>query len=304
MIKLHTILREEDGDGEGGSNASALFGIPTGASGLENDPPASTEEPSGEPDSTPAPKEPTKPAEPTTPGDPTKKSEEGEPAPIEPQGVDPTLALNIVDKALNQGRQGQALQQPAMTPEAIDEALGVFNVSPELVEAMWGENATPEGRMAALQEIVNRTAQNAIKTSGHTMRFANDDIRNEFNPALQNAKSNTEKEFTGLIEQAYPGFKDKGVLIQNVMTQMRGEGYQTSGPEAQAAEEAAFEVVRRATLLAQTMDSSFDPSKDNSKPVAKQPEMVAMAGAGAGGGSESSTGSPNDNIPAWKQALA
>lgn len=202
-----------------------------------------------------------------------------------------------------QNVQNQPQQQPQYTPEQMDELLGVYTANEDLVARMFGETATPETQMAALQELINRTSQHAIKTAGYTQQFATRDMEAKFQPALQAARRQTQDTFTNNVEKAYPGFEGKRDVVNQVIAQMQSEGWVPTGPPNFMAQEAGQEVAARVTHLIRMVDPTFDPTVTKSTPTKEVTTMAEMGGGGQGGGGLPSTSS-NNNIPEWKQALA
>tara|TARA_R110000803_G_scaffold90465_1_gene157855 strand:- start:6183 stop:7061 length:879 start_codon:yes stop_codon:yes gene_type:complete len=238
-------------------------------------------------------------------------SDDTEEAPHQDAGL--ALAQQLANQnqqLMQQQQQANQPQQPQMSQEQIDEALGVYNPTEDLINQMFGDGATTETRMAAMQELVNRTAQHAIKTAGYTQQFAARDMRAEFQPALQAARRQTQDTFTGNVEKAYPGFVGKRAAVDQVIAQMQQEGWVPKGPQNNYAEEAGIEVATRVTNLVRMIDPDFNPTIAGTAPAQRQstsprqPKMVEMGGGGQGGGGQPSSSSESNNIPAWKQALA
>jgi len=238
------------------------------------------------------------------------------PQPGQGQNLTPTELASAVAMALRQSMPQQQPQQRQMTQEEIDARLGTFVPDMGIVEALFGANATPEGRLQALTYIVQSTVANA---TGHA-RYLSEDYLKKYHAhiaeQLEDAKYAANERFYDGIYQGHEGLKPfDGLLRQMLPTYEQAPDYPTDRSER------AKYVREKFVPHVKTIDPNFDPTRPPvqaaqqghlGRPYANSPQnnsgqqtQQRPQGAGlpslGGGGSGATTGASHvpTGRPAW-----
>lgn len=233
------------------------------------------------------------------------------------QGLTPTDLAAAVAAAIKQtmpAQQQPTQQQRQMSQQEIDQMLGTYNPDISLVEALFGAAATPEGRLAALGQLVQGVVANA---TGHAKYLTEDYIRRyheHISDPLEDAKYASNERFFDSIYQGHEGLKPFDGLLRQMLPSMAQEkDYPTDrGERAKYVREKFLPHIK-------AIQPDFDPTRPapvqshqqgrhlNSPPqqLSGQPQQ-RQQGAGlpslGGGGSGATVGASapaNGNRPSW-----
>jgi hypothetical protein len=225
--------------------------------------------------------------------------QQAQPQPAQP-GVDPTAIAQAFAQALRDNQPPP--QQPQLTPEQMDQMLRTFRVGPDLVDALFGDNASPESRMAALSHLVSGVVANA---TAHAQVLADNYINNyhqQINPHLEDARELSQERFYTQLYEGAPGLKQYDPIVKEFLPKLQAD----PGYPKERAQRTQFVRDKVTGILKQT-NPQFDPTvgasnnpsrgafapTNQSQPSAT-PSLPAL-GSGASGGT--SGGQSSGAIP-------
>ena len=134
--------------------------------------------------------------------------------------------------AMPQAQQQPVQQQQPLTQEQIDEQLRVYRANEQLVEQLFGEGATVDGRVAAFQSMVDGIVQHLSTVMGYSNQMTMQDLEQRFAPLEQMREAQREIGFNNDLVEAYPALKGKEQAVAMVVDNLRANGYQNDDYDA------------------------------------------------------------------------
>lgn len=131
--------------------------------------------------------------------------------------MDPNAMAQSIAQALAMQQQ----QQQGLSPEQIDQMLRTARPNQALIDALWGDNATPESRMQALAEYTQQIVANA---TAHAQVIASQylqDYNQHVSPLLEDARYLSEQRFYGDLYEGHPGLKQFDPMVKQLLPQLR-----------------------------------------------------------------------------------
>lgn len=220
-----------------------------------------------------------------------------------PASKEPTFTAEQWAKMQQQmtPQQPQAPQQ--MTPEQIDQMLKVYNPTAELVEAMFGDTASPESRLQAMQGMVKGIVEHLTTVMGYSNDILRQDLAGQFSPALDMVREQKETTFSNALQDTYPALKGQDRVIRQVMSSLRQQGYKPKDGL-----EAARMVAGQVEAMIRTVNPQFSLANGGQK-QGQQTNMPSMAGGMTGGGGGRPAGAGNGGSggqqkkPSWQSVF-
>lgn len=210
-----------------------------------------------------------------------------------------TAAFTAALKA-NAPQQQVQQQMPQMTQEELDQHFRTYRIHPQLLDAMFGEAATNETRMAALQHIVQGSVANAVAMSNIMAQHHISQYQQQLDPDLQEVRHLAESRFFDETYDGHPGLKTLEPIIREMLPKFReAEDYPKADRRAQP------KYVRdKIIALQKQVDPNFDPTggqgqqqqqaaPNNVTPFRQSQPHAApntMSAGGQGGGGKAGTG--------------
>lgn len=205
---------------------------------------------------------------------------------------------------VQQAAAPQQQSQQQMTPEQVDEMLKVYNPNEQLVDALFGEHATAETRLAAFKEMVGGIVGHLTTVMGYSNDIMRDELTGQFSPALDMVQEQKEKAFTSLLQDAYPALKGQDAIIRQVTSQLKQQGFKpTDGLEAGRV------VAGQVESLIQSVNPNFSLANGAPQQQGQQTNMPQMAGGMASAGGGGAAGAANGRSggqqkkPSWQSVF-
>lgn len=215
------------------------------------------------------------------------------------QGIDATEIAKAFAAAMQQNQPPP--QQPQLTPDQLDQMLRTYRPDQALHDALFGENASAESRMAALGNLVQGIVANA---TAHAQVLANDYIsqyHQSVSPHLEDAKYLSQTRFYDDLYKDAPGLKQYEPLVKEYLPK-----FQNDKDFPQERDKRVSFVKDKFTGLMKQVDPNFDPVKvaqaaqgqqgshynspqqPTQQPTSAAPSLPALAAGASGGGQGSS----------------
>lgn len=182
----------------------------------------------------------------------------------------------------------QQQQQPQMTQEQVDEMLKVYHPNEALVEALFGDAATPETRLNAFQEMVRGIVGHVTTVMGHSNTLMRDELSQQFSPALEMVEEQKMSDFSSALQAAYPALKGQDAVIRQVTANLKAQGYAPTDPL-----EAGRTVAGQVEQFIRTVNPQFSLANGAQSQQGQQTNMPTMAGGMSAGGGGGAAGAAN-----------
>lgn len=192
--------------------------------------------------------------------------------------------------AKNAPRQQVQQQQPQLSQEEMDQHFRTFRPSEALVEALFGEGATPQTRMAALSHITqgivaNATAHANILAQHHIQQYGS-----QLTPDLQELRHIADGRFFEELYDGAPGLKsDEPILREMMPTFKSAQDFPKEDRRAQPAY-----IRDKFIALRKQSDPNYDPT-GGQQPGQQTPPNVRQFPAQTSQQSISRTQAPSPN---------
>lgn len=218
------------------------------------------------------------------------------PPPGQSQPIDPTAMAEAFAAALQRNAPQPAPQQ--MSPEQIDQMLRTYRPGQDLIEQLFGDTATAESRMQALQGLVQGVVANA---TAHAQVLADNYIQQyhaSVSPHLDDARELSQERFYQSLYEGAPGLKQYDPVVKQFLPQLQQDPQypKDRGQRAAWVRDKVSGVLKQSNPQfdpavapsASAGQQSFGTSSSRpSQPQGQTPSLPALA-AGASGGSTSS----------------
>lgn len=191
-----------------------------------------------------------------------------------PPAVDP----NAIQNAITQGFQSLQQQQTPTTPkeptqEELNELLQVFRAQPELVEQLFGETASPESRLNAINNIVAGAVNEAVRTSTYHLQKPLNELHGQIQPLTAHQQQSQVDSQINEVVAAYPALKDmRGEILVSAQELIR-EGFKNPNKS---------EVIKAIAARVEQRGKAFNPNFTLT-PNSNQKSSQTMAGGTPGG---------------------
>ena len=175
-----------------------------------------------------------------------------------------------------------------------------YDPSNELVEALFGDGATPESRLAALKQLVGGISTHALTASGMLIKSEADGLRSQLTPLQEAQRDTARREFESTVTRSYPEIKPYRNLIGQAVSALKAANAQPRNDReahSMIAQYIAHQVKRVNPSFQLTSSQRRAAQGGNGRSM---PSQAGMAGGGSGGGS---TGGGKGAQPKWKSVL-
>ena len=224
-----------------------------------------------------------------------------------PQGLDLDALSKSIAAGVTAATQKQQQQtQPQLTEEQkvaeFYKSIKRETITAQHAEALFGEKATPESRVAVLQGMMDSMLQSAILIARNNTENYNRQLMQEMQPYVQHIEQVRNTEAVNGLFKAYPYLQNYGEIVTHVassLSQQNADGSKKTLP--QAYEEINNKVV--AILQKSGIDPKASPSsgapvqqqKTQGAPVPKAPALNTPGGSGG------TSGKPNKSHIPWQR---
>lgn len=225
-------------------------------------------------------------------------------APMGAQGQEPALTPQQwvqVQRTLQQQQGGGQGQQPQQyTQEQLDKMFNVYRADEGLVERMFGDYATPQQRVEALNAMIQGVVRHVATVMQYQSQQLEQQLSGRFSPALDMVQEQKEQNFTSALTEAYPTLRGHEGVIRDVINGLKQQGYQ-----AKDGLEAGRVVAAQVEKLLKMGNPNFQLRSQNPQyPQQRQqqssmPRMAQQTPRGGGGASPGGGGSNRGKKPDW-----
>ena len=187
-------------------------------------------------------------------------------------------------------------QQPQLSQEELNKMLARFDPDDEIVEALFGDNATKESRAAALKRMVDGIYGHVYKSTGMFVNEQLGGIKKEFEPLkAERAKQQYEGFKSGLVKAA-PWIKDYSKLHDHAI-----QAVASSGQQFRSDKEAQNAIIGYIESLVKQVNPGFVKPQGNFQSRNSMPRIAGGAGSGRSGGGNGSSGAAGRHT--WQTVL-
>ena len=172
----------------------------------------------------------------------------------------------------------QQPQQIQLTPEEINRRLHRFEVTDDLVEQIFGANATPQQRKALLQQMLDGAVKNALTSSQVIFDHKLGEHQSDYKTVKEMAQELYRDRMFDHFYKANPTLKDYDKIVQDAVTAVAG---QSDVPSDQTTlfERIATESASRIKQL--KPDFALVPGVAGGQPTGQKTAMPASGAASA-----------------------
>lgn len=139
--------------------------------------------------------------------------------PNQSQQVTPDLAQQIasaIKGALPQAAPAPQQQQP-LSEEQMAQIFKRFVPGDDLLELMFGQDATPQNRGKALRDLVAGVVQEAVATAGVYQQLAMQQLREEWSPSLEAAQEMQRQRMFEEFYGDFPVLKEHDAVVKAIL---------------------------------------------------------------------------------------
>lgn len=219
-------------------------------------------------------------------------------------------------KALQSQQPPQQVQQPQLSEEQIDEMLKTYRPNNDLINALFGDGATPDTRMAAFQQMVSGIVENATAHARIIAEAQRRETLQAFHPHMQDLQEISTDRFWGDLYKDSEGLKQFEPFLKTMLPQFQA---QPGWPQSRADRVKHFKEV--SVPLIKQFQPDFDPAKggtvtsstpgqgqstqnfSNSPPGVRAQNLPSFGGGGSQGHATQGAGTGAEpNRPAWDKS--
>lgn len=178
------------------------------------------------------------------------------PAPGANQGLTATELAAAVAQAVAQNIPQQPQMQQQLSPEQIAELRGTYTPNEQLLGLLFGEQANPQTRLQALQELVEGIRYNALREAQIMHQHGLQQLYQHIQEPLEDARYLGQQRFMQDLYQGHDGLKQYEPFVKEMLPQFeKHEQY----PQDRAAR---AEFVRKQMVdIIKKHNPQFDPTK-------------------------------------------
>lgn len=201
------------------------------------------------------------------------------------------------------GQQAPTQQQQAYTQDQIDQMLRVYRADEALVEKMFGDYATPQQRVEALNNMIQGVVQHVVTVMQYSQQNLMQDLQGRFSPALDMVQEQKESNFTSALTAAYPTLKGHESVVRDVIQSLKAQGYKAKdGIEAGRTVAAQVErLLKIGNPQFQLRPTANPQNPQRQRSNSSMPPMAQQTGRSGGGGSSPGGGGSRggNQKPGW-----
>lgn len=216
-------------------------------------------------------------------------------SPVQPQPQEQQIPLSAIQQIVGSLQQPQQQQPQGLTDEELDAQLRVFRPDESMAKKFFGEDAGPE-QVQLLNELVTGITNHLTSVMGYSNGLIREELRGQYQPALDHVASVKQEKFTGLLQEVYPSLKGREAVINKACEYLKSQGFKPkSGSEAgQAVAKVSEQILRSADPQFQLLG----PPKQQQQQQTVQSSMPSLS-SGAGGGATSGTKPTGGSNQSW-----
>lgn len=201
------------------------------------------------------------------------------------------MAATIAGALSKNVQPTQAQQRPQLSEAdqlaQFRQATKYFQVTPDHVNKLFGDNVTPEQRVAALQELLDASATHAITTGRYMTDFKTQDLEKQFKgqlePFLQRQYEEKRDSWISDKCKQYKGLETAQPLFKLALQQLQNAGYQPKDEVTDT--KAVLDIVEQFVKAANPRFTLQKSSGQQSGGRAVSRNMAGTVNGSGGGGS-------------------
>lgn len=147
----------------------------------------------------------------------------------------PDAIAAAVERGLRSGQAPQERQAPRAPTREEQEAfmaqMGRPQVTPEFVQNLLNADVPAEQKLAALQQLLDGTAQYAMRVAQTAFEAQLSRVQSEYQPLVQQTQAQSHQQYLAQIEQNYPSLAGHGRIVNLAIRELKAAGYKPRSPE-------------------------------------------------------------------------
>lgn len=205
-------------------------------------------------------------------------------------GAGPELTPDSIAAAVERGlSRGAAVNPQEQSPrtysqeerEAFMTQMGRPRLDLATVQALFGEDATPEQRIATLQQLLDQTSQYSMRVAQTAFEAQLASLRGEYQPLVQQTQAQNHNSYLSQIETNFPTLKGHSRIINLAIAELKKSGYKPRSPEA---DQQAIAIT--AGRMIKEIKPDFVLQKARGGGRGSKPAMASGLTSAGGGGSQ------------------
>lgn len=147
----------------------------------------------------------------------------------------PDAIAAAVERGLSRGQAPQPPQERRAPTREEQEAfmaqMGRPQVSEQFITDLMNSEIPAPQKLAALQQLLDGTAQYAMRVAQTAFEAQLSRIQGEYQPLVQQTQQQAHKEYLGQIETNYPSLSGHGRIVNLAIAELKRSGYRPRTPE-------------------------------------------------------------------------
>lgn len=198
--------------------------------------------------------------------------------------------------------QGQQQPQQPIDPAKIRQALQFYEMDQDTFQKIFNDELEMGDRVGAFQSAMDGMSKHAATLAQVTAQRVQEQLMQQFQPALQMVETQKTEQFVSGVEGKYPALKGQRKLIDAAIQTLRSEGYQEN--DDNVARETVARRVEEMVKVANPNWSLAGAQQNQQNTQHQSASGFPQMGSGGSAGSQGATAkSGGGKKPAWSSVF-